>query len=1119
MLFARNFTISPSSQIGDVYGTEFTFTANLPGEFTSLVWDFGDKRMSYNKNAVTHTYDYPGIYTIGLSAWTDYGKIYVDEATVDVDYVHRDALEFARHPELFNLPGFTNYDPFVLSVTSSKIDQPIAIYMQVFGTKSFPYYATPSKWRFLTPTWSIMDASTSAVSVNNLLQVPTEPIYKNNKVVAVKGQASFFYTDSFPSDPDPIQTCPLLIGATLSTQHFTYPRESIIYPYNSYANTEACRAVMAWQITNDVPTTLIVTENFINDVYPIKWTNVQIPIMLTLESDPGLLESFVDETTVNTTCLGYPSNNLFGSQYPVVLTLSSNKSLIGSRSEFTYGVHFSAERDRYFQTYDEYGNNIAGYVFTSITPFQSILTAVGPDSTFVVLASTIVTNTTGGDVDEFMFPYGYPIRSNVYVAHPELNVINKIAVSSYPKYCQTVAYYQENELLPEGAQFSWINVPALTTTDIKQLTLSGANGMYGMAFNPIRNRFYATDADQNSLVMYDSFNVALTTIQLSSIFNSEILAPAHLSIDRKFNIWVSLFDDHRLAKFDYKLKYLLSAAPTIVTGTKTLASPPVVETDRKNRVWACWSHPVSSLLVKFDQYGNELYKASPFPGNSEPVSIAIDPQNWVWVACKQLDSIRRYTSEGSLDRNVPLFIRPSYISLDRRAKVWVAHGYNLCSKYDPKTHSLSTWKFHTYYDENTTTLKISSEQITDYQNEDWEKGYKEDEIWGGLSTDVYNRVWIIDSVNNVFGVFNTDDPFTIVTVLATPTVPLRNRVILPKTTYQSEVSAMSDMFPIAGNIRSAQAGGDWTGNRWYQKYAGVYVTLPVYGQSAPFKLYDLDSSFEIPKINETFDCAAYFKDLALPEVLSNNTKLFDEFFAAVVGDSNPSKESAGRVVYERIANFINNHGDFETAEIDQLKSIAESMAVDVKTFGDEFPVAINRLLSLFSVPKQRLRGIPALNTDVEENTGRLLVDTTLGTETLFTTMLTANRYYLLKDKKYNESQLIYVTNLLSGANTINSNLNIPSEGLSVFPAYYLDVPGLRGSSDVISVNSHAFYDNYYLYEYFPENSKGYTDNLIDWDSEFNTVSYTLSTNEEWYGDGGLVETMFNKLLTKQLFKE
>ena len=130
-----------------------------------------------------------------------------------------------------------------------------------------------------------------------------------------------------------------------------------------------------------------------------------------------------------------------------------------------------------------------------------------------------------------------------------------------------------------------------------------------------------------------------------------------------------------------------------------------------------------------------------------------------------------------------------------------------------------------------------------------------------------------------------------------------------------------------------------------------------------------------------------------------------------------------------------------------------------------------------------MRGIPSLVTNIEDNRGSILTNTSL---------VTANTYYLLQDKQYNTYQLLYT-------NTLN--------GLTSYPVSDLDVEGLRM----------PLLYNYYLFEYNEDQTKGYTGNLINWDSPYTTVSYSLSTNEEWYGEGGLVETMFNNLLTKQLY--
>lgn len=1082
-----NFSISPSAQEGQVYGTEFVFTSLLPLEYNSFVWDFGDGNKTYNKSIATHTYGYPGLYTVRLSAWTDYGKLYTEYATVNADYVYRDAVVFSKLPETYNLPGAINPDSFTVSVTSAKINQPLAVYLQSYGSISLPQYAVPTKWRFIVPTWKFLDADQNLLP-DNLLQIPTVPIYNDeNKIVAVKGEASFYYVDDVSTSADFTKTCPLLLGASLSTQHFSYPLESLIYPYASYANNETVKAIQDWQISENLPTQLKVTENYINEVYPLKWANVPIPLMITLESDPlASSPEFLEGEVRTTKCLTYPKSNELGAINPIVISLSSNGVLPGIA--LTNGVHFSANSDTYFKATDEQGNFAAGYALATITPLAAALTAVVPDSSFVVTASTVAVNSTA-QVVGFSYPYNYPIRANTYVSHPYGNSINKLAVFKYPAYCQVVDYYKDLNLLAEGSTFTYFNVPGLTSADVFQETLSGASSVYGMAFNPIKNRLYACDVDSNMLRMYDSNNIEMSAVNLASLFGTEKLAPSHVSIDRLHNVWISLYDDYRLVKFDFNLNYLLSAAPTFFRNTAASISlaPPVVETDRKNQVWACWFNETSAVLCHFDSKGREISDDREFlPLRSEPVSIAVDPKNNVWLACKGTNSIVKFDSSTGQETSKTLsksvtgaFLRPSYLALDRDARVWVAHGYNLCSVYDTFTEQVSTWRFTTYKDVSSNTFQMSSVYIPELEEIDYQIYYK-DEIWGGLATDVYDRVWVINSVDNVYATFSVNDPTDIITATAVPSVT-GMPVILGNDTFVSVVSTT--------RVRSAQAGGDWTGNRWYQKYTAIAQQSTVYGISEPFKLYDINESFRVAKVNETFDFASYFKSLALPEVLSKNSTFFDEFMAAVGGDANPSKESAGRIIYERIANYVQTHADLDTAEIDQLKSFAEQVNVEVKTFGKDFPVAINRLLNLFSIPKQQLRGIPKLTTDLSKGIRNFVSNTDL---------ITADRFYYLQDKTYGD---VYVVQAMGETEN------------QTFPLSSWDVAGLRGQ---LATGS-PLWTNYYVYEYSKDAYDGYIGNVIDWESPYTSVSYNLSSNEDWYGDGGLVETMFNNLLTKQLY--
>ena len=1077
MQIPSNFTVSPISQKGDVYGTEFTFTSNLPAEYTAFAWSFGDNTMLYQQSSAAHIYNYPGIYTVTLSAWTDYGTLYTDTADINVDYVFRDRILFSHIPSTFGTPGLPSKEPFTVALTSAKIDHPISIVLQSLNTRSVPHYAIPEKWRFLTPKWRFLDATTNEV-LEGPLVLSSVPIYnEEGRAIAVRAESTFYYVDDLSTGLDPNKDCPLLLVATLSTEGFSYPPESLIYPYASYSNSEVARASIAWQINDIVPTKLKVSDNFLNEVFPIKWSNVPIPVMITCVSDTSVLDSFSGVDGFSTNALSYPRTNELGGAFPVVLTLSSNTMEIPS-SYYTVD-----EAPLYFKAKDEYDNVASGYVFTTITPLSPI------DGTVVVAVSTIATNQVGV-IDAFAFPVGYPIFPDVYISNPEKSTINRINLVTYPTNCHDINHYKSLGILTEGS-ITVVTVPTLTSTDLVNYTLSGTAAVYGMAFSPLKNRLYTCDADQNLLSMYDGGTTLLSTVQISSIFGSENLAPSHVSIDRNCNVWVSLFDDHRIAKFDADLNYLLSAAPLFhshialddpqpgfveqedgfyldldVINSDTYNAPPVVETDSNNNVWVCYPDPTNSLLVKFDTNGNELLRAA-LPGDSVPVSLSIDARNGVWVACKRTDKIMNFSTNGTLVASVSGFLKPSYTAMDRSNNVWVAHGYNFCSVYNTTTSEISTWKV--------STLAQTIDRVYEYTQKDIDTAYSQDELWGGLATDVYNRVWVIDSLNNIAMLFNPEDP-----------TQHRAFEIVPHTDTQY-VILVGDNFvtniPV-DSTKSAQAGGDWTGNRWYQKYSGTYNSLPIYGESAPFMVYDLDKSYQIAKVNEDFNYSEYFKTLALPDTINNNPLLFNEFLPALVGDGNPANESIGRIIFEKTANFTGNHGDYETADIDNLLSIAQEMDVETKSFGSNFPVAVNRLLSLLSVPKQRLRGVPKLDPDLVNNVGPMVTETSL---------ITANEYYLMRDKFYDTQQLVYINPLSSGE--------------VEYPLSKIQIEGLR--QPVI--------ENYYFFTYSDSISGEYTGNLIKWDSPYTTISYTLSTNEEWYGDGGLIETMFNNLLTKQLY--
>lgn len=1098
MIFPQSFLVQPSTQTGDVYGTEFTFRSNFPPQYTRFAWDLGDQsKIIYNKVKILHTYNYPGLYTVGLSAWTDYGEFATDSATINVDYPYRDSLTFTQIPSTFGIPGTVSDTPFVVSLTSCKIDQPLSLVLHSYNSKSVPHYAAPEKWKFIVPKWTFKDLNHNVL--NETVSLSTVPVYKNGKVVAVKTDFSFYYVDDISTDKGSESDCPILIIASLSTQNFAYPPESIVYPYASYSNNEIVQAVTVCQLSYCIPTNIKVTENFINDIYPIKWKDVSIPVMLTIKCDSSKLSSYAiaeNAPQYNIDSFSYPRTNELGKLSPVTLTLSA------AGVELTPNVHYKMDEENlYFQNTDAYGNVTSGYIFTSITPLTALSTDV------VVKANTVANNAVKDKKKyAFGFPLGYPLYYSAYISHSLENLFYKLTYAIDTGDCAFVKFYKALDIFASGTATT-VSTPSASefgeTLENYTLPLTGHGNVYALSFSPLKNALYTADIDFNTISCYTQGINLLTSVNLQKMFNKSSLGPASISIDGLANVWVSLLDDRKIIKFDHQLNYLLSAVPypeftQPLEGRSWLEpknptfSPPVIETDKDNCVWVCYpSYDMPSRLYKFSPTGTTLLSAD-LPENAVPISLSIGYDNSVWVACKNTNEIIAFQSNGKRLVSDGVFsphlssdiIRPSYMCHDNIGNLCILHGYNLYSYYDMYTNQLKTWEV----DFNTKTATLIS-PINPISNVNY--NLDKTEIWGGISCDVYNRLWILDSETNQVG---TSIPSQLSGISIVSLNPERRA---PYTTYiikggETAFVALSVDQNQAVNIgvqRSVQAGGDWTGNRWYQKYATGLYSIPIEGTSTPFKIYDLDNSFNLAKTNETWSYSDYFKSLAYPEILQTNEELF-KFIGAAAGDGTDLHKDLGSTSYEKIANFVANHSDIDTANTDSLYSISQQLGSSIRDYASNYPTAVKRLIDIFSVNKRYLTGIPNIETDPTKK-----IETLLNPPFSTAAMVTAERFYFLRHKQTNDFRIFYATKL---------------GDLEVYSINLLEISGLIS----------PIHENYYVFTY-NENSVNkdapWKANLIDWSNEATTLAPPVSVGEDWYQDGGVVETMFNNLLTKQLF--
>jgi hypothetical protein len=564
------------------------------------------------------------------------------------------------------------------------------------------------------------------------------------------------------------------------------------------------------------------------------------------------------------------------------------------------------------------------------------------------------------------------------------------------------------------------------------------------------------------------------------IIHGTLNTPSCLTLDRDCNLWVSLFNSVSVVKIDNNFNYLFSVAPSSTNYLQTydgdyLFKPPIVETDKYNNCWTTYAHPLCSFLVKYDPYGN-IVKQINLDLYAVPNGLAITPQNNIWV----LNSYNVNKNRGSFElyngttyqklSTIPIKFRPSFFALDRDSHIWFTYGTRRFGTINIDTGSITSWQLS--YDDNDDPFNTPTFITTEEE--------RTDEFFGGLTVDVFNRVWLIDTYNSNVWVLSASPNFkqqNFKKIKILPSTPKSYYLTIPNNiTYTEEV-----------NQFTVQAGGDWTGNKWYQKYCDqtTLSSFPLSGSSTPFAIKPFKNNYQFVKHNEDFNMAGYLQSLALEENFANNQQFFKTFLGAVVGDSSQNTyQDIGQTIYKKIANFTDNHADIDTCDIDQLVSYAQLTNVPYIQYNLNLPTELKETLNAASIPRNKLCGLP-------DNIPLLLQS--IGPELNYlTATVSAGTKMVLRSK-------------LTGQYTIT---NLPVvQGQYVYPL----------SSFNSSVFEQPISKRYYFYQFNPKYNGTYIENLIDWSSSNTVLSPTLSTYQDWYNIEGIIENNFKYVLTKNLF--
>ena len=76
-----------------------------------------------------------------------------------------------------------------------------------------------------------------------------------------------------------------------------------------------------------------------------------------------------------------------------------------------------------------------------------------------------------------------------------------------------------------------------------------------------------------------------------------------------------------------------------------------------------------------------------------------------------------------------------------------------------------------------------------------------------------------------------------------------------------------------------------------------------------------------------------------------------------VGSDSDFPDTLGKVVYEKISNFVANNSDVDLCNAKNLFSMSQELGVDIKSYDYAYPGSIQRLVDILSIRHSRLFGV------------------------------------------------------------------------------------------------------------------------------------------------------------------
>ena len=339
------------------------------------------------------------------------------------------------------------------------------------------------------------------------------------------------------------------------------------------------------------------------------------------------------------------------------------------------------------------------------------------------------------------------------------------------------------------------------------------------------------------------------------------------------------------------------------------------------------------------------------------------------------------------------------------------------------------------------------------------------------------------------------------------------------------------------------------------------ATLPsLSGVSNTFTIYP-SSFYTVSKQNEQIDFKDAFKEIAVQPLFSDAKVLMSDFIGSIFGDLSATQDSVGKATYEKIQNFFDNNSTIDESNIDQLDGILQLLDLpELNKYS--LPPKLARVMDLLSISKSKLFGRRnrdnthyqtygyRFNDFYGENLGEAL---SAGSKIIVGEPIVAHEKYSGKFITLNTnlpisaaftptvettSGFIYIT---TSGELLSTYPPETDEGIELIQEHLpnfdiITENGLQFITDALSSNS-AFYSlsdyssswgwpllsggsrdilDIYNFYYQKETVSDIHDSIIDWTDPNTTISYNLTSYEDWSKNNGTMSNIFAQSLYEGL---